>query len=100
MRYASIFILCLWAAPVAASAMSVALQSSLPDGTPPGSLATWTATVADANPGTIWTRFRARAVGSDFRTIVDYGPNNLFNWAVSEREGLYEIEAAVRNLQT
>jgi hypothetical protein len=84
--------------PVAA-AMSVTLDSSAPDGSV-GTVVTWNASVSDAGTGTLWYRFRARAVGADFHTIVDYGPNNAFDWAASDHEGLYEIEASVRNLNT
>src|SRR5689334_20203380 len=86
--------------PVVASAMSVALESSAPDGTTVGTNVTWTATAQDAAPGTLWYRFRARAVGSNFRTIIDFGPKNTFDWAADEHEGLYEIETVARNVST
>ncbi len=93
-------VLGLAAAPLIASAMSVSVDSPSAGGSAVGTVVTWTAAVSEADPGTLWYRFRARRAGKDFQTIVDYGPNQSFDWAASDREGLYEIEASVRNLST
>jgi hypothetical protein len=42
-------------------------------------------------------RFRARLAGSDFHTVVDYGPNASFDWTTISREGTYEIEVSVKS---
>src|SRR5260370_41005052 len=51
------------AMPCMASAMSVALEPSTASPAPVGTVITWTATVSDANSGTLWYRFRGHAIG-------------------------------------
>ena len=85
------------AMPCVAFAMSVALDPSTPSPAPVGTVITWTATASEARPGTLWYRFRAHAIGQNFRVIKDYGPGNTLDWTASDHEGLYEIEADVRN---
>ncbi|MGI8988399.1 MAG: aryl-sulfate sulfotransferase [Bryobacteraceae bacterium] len=88
------------ALPAMAPAMSLTLNPSAPSPEPVGTVITWTAMVSDAASGNLWYRFRARAIGQDFRMIKDYGPDNNLDWTASDREGVYEIEADVRNTDT
>ena len=50
--------------------------------------------------GRLWYRFRARRAGATFRVIQDYGPVNTLEWTAISHEGIYEIEATVRNRET
>jgi len=78
----------------------VSLQPSTPSPVPVGTIVAWTANATGAGAGTLWYRFRARRIGQNFRTIIDYGPKNSFEWTATEHEGNYEVEASVRNLDT
>ena len=80
------------------AAMSVSLEPSTPSPAKVGDVITWTANVSGAMPGTLWYRFRERRVGQNARVIRDYGPLNRLDWAVSDHEGSFQIEVAVRNL--
>ncbi len=80
--------------------MSISLTPSLDSPAPVGTLVRWDATAANADPGTLWYRFRSRAAGGEYKMIRDYGPNSSLDWTASEHEGLYEIELSVRNLAT
>ena len=83
-----------------AAAMSVVVSPSVPSPAPVGAVVTWTATVPDANPGTLWYRFLAQRAGEDPSLLRDYGPENALDWTASEREGGYLIQVLVRNLDT
>ena len=80
--------------------MSVSVSPSVQSPAPHGTLVTWTATVSEANPGTLRYRFRTRRVGDDFHTVVDYGPKSSLDWSVIDHEGTYEIEVSVKNNDT
>jgi hypothetical protein len=89
--------------------MSVALSGSIASPAPLGTPVTWTANATGAESGTLWYRFRTRYVETalrshpvsfGYRTVVDYGPNATFAWSTIAREGTYEIEVSVRNLNT
>lgn len=83
------------------AAMTVTLQTSTPSPVPLGTPATLTAAVSGAGAGTaLMYRFRVQAPGAGFRTIVDYGPKASLTWTTIEREGAYQIEAAVFNAST
>ncbi len=86
--------------PSTTVAMTVVLTPSVPPPAPVGTLITWSASVPDADNGTLWYRYRVRQFGSNFRVIRDYGPETDLNWAATEREGIYEMEAAVLNRDT
>jgi arylsulfate sulfotransferase len=92
-------VLALFATPLPA-AMSAALTSSVQSPAPLGSVVTWTATVSNANPGTLWYRFRAGYLGQDLRRVVDYGPKPFLDWSAIDREGSYQIEVSVKNRDT
>ena len=84
----------------AAQQMSVSLSQSVQSPAPLGTVITWSAAVSNANPGVLSYRFRVRPIGSDFRTVVDYGPNASLDWNTIEHEGSYEIEVSVKNNNT
>lgn len=88
------------AVPDLAAAMSATLNPSIPPPAPVGTIVTWQASVSDASPGTLWYRFRTRAIGTNFRVVRDYGPVDSLDWTASDHEGDYEIEASVRNRDT
>jgi arylsulfate sulfotransferase len=85
--------------PLAAQ-MSVSLSPSTNLPVPLGTPVTWTATAQGANSGNLEYRFRIRRAGGDFQTVVDFGPKTALNWTTISAEGIYEIEAAVRNIDT
>ena len=99
---------CLWvaclsaagAAWCAAAEMAVTLEPSVSSPAPVGTVVTWWAGVADSGAAKLWYRYRARRIGSDFQLIRDYGPESALDWTASDREGRYEVEASVRNLDT
>jgi arylsulfate sulfotransferase len=101
-KWVGVFSVAAWlaAAIPAAAQMSVALSPSVQSPAPLGTVVTWTATVSGAKPGTLWYRFRARFSGTDYRTVVDYGPNSTLDWSSIDREGSYQIEVLVKNQNT
>ena len=80
--------------------MSAILTPSIPSPAPFGQIVTWTATVPDANPGTLWYRFTEHEIGKDTDIIVDYGPESTLDWTASNHEGVYSIQVYVRNVDT
>jgi arylsulfate sulfotransferase len=87
-------------APDLRAAMSASLSASVPSQAEVGTVINWTASVSGAEEGTLWYRFRARALGEGFKLIRDYGPYNTLRWTATEHEGWYEVEATVRNVDT
>ncbi|MCC6363455.1 MAG: aryl-sulfate sulfotransferase [Bryobacterales bacterium] len=83
-----------------ANAMSVSLAPSVDPPALVGAVVTWNPVVSGAEAGTLWYRFRVRRIGEDFVMCRDFGPESQFDWTASEHEGIYEIEVAVRNLDT
>jgi len=77
--------------------MDVSLSPSIDPPVPLGTVVTWTATVSDASPGTLFYRFRVREIEGDFHTVVDYGPNASLDWTTIEHEGTYEMEVSASN---
>ncbi len=80
--------------------MSLDLSQAITSPAPVGTVVTWTANASAADPGTLWYRYRSRYVGEDFHVIKDYGPDATLDWTAAEHEGLYQVEASVRNLST
>jgi hypothetical protein len=76
------------------------LTPSLLSPQPVGTLVTWTVTATDTDPGTLFYRFRISDSGGPFRTVVDFGPSNIFEWTPNRHEGNFSIEVTVRNLST
>jgi arylsulfate sulfotransferase len=85
------------AAPYLASAMSVSLVPSTPSPAPLGTVVTWTGSVANPDPGTLWYRFSAHQSGQVSHVIKDYGPDTTLDWTAIDHEGLYVVEVSVRN---
>lgn len=85
--------------PCVQAQLSVVLTPSIASPASVGQLVTWNASASGAGPAELWYRFRVRRVGGDFRTVIDYGPNNSFEWTATDHEGVYEVEASVRALQ-
>ena len=82
--------------PCLEAQFTVSLDPSLPSPAPVGTVITWTAKPSIA--GSYWYRFRVRRVGQDFRTVVDSGPSNMFDWTATDHEGVFEIEVSARDL--
>ena len=77
--------------------IAVTLTPSQPSPVPLGTVVTFTASASGANLGTPTYRFRARLAGSNFHTVVDYGPNPRVSWTTIDEEGSYEIEVTARS---
>lgn len=82
------------------AAFPVILEQSIVSPAPLGSVVRWEAFPDIADSPTTWYRFRSRELGSDFHTIVDYGPNNYLDWTEMDHEGTYEIEVVAWNKDT
>src|SRR5262249_29447142 len=65
-----------------------------------GTVITWIVTASDTQPGVLWYRFRARPMGGNFHAIKDYSPSNTMDWTETDSEGLYVVEASIRNFDT
>ena len=50
--------------------------------------------------GPAWIRFRARPPGGEFTTLRDFGPETVLAWTAAGKEGVHELEIAVRDLAT
>lgn len=96
----SLSLLMIGLVPPPTIAMTVVLTPSMPPPAPVGAVVTWSASVPDSEEGTLWYRYRVRQFGSNFRVIRDYGPKTDLDWAATDHEGVYEIEAAVLNRLT
>ncbi len=75
----------------------------LPSVYPPAPLGTkvvWTAMIDGIGDANLWYRFRSRAVGGNFETIRDFGPESVLEWTAAGTEGVYEMQVTVRNLGT
>jgi arylsulfate sulfotransferase len=73
----------------------IALTPSEPAPQLVGQPVTWTATVADAPPGTVY-QFSVGAPGGPFQVARDFSPDDHFTWAPM-REGTYRIRVAVKD---
>ena len=89
-----------WITPSVRAQVSVSLQPSVPSPARVGTRATWTATVSGAEPGAYSYQFAIRGFYEGRRIVKDFGPDNSFDWAPSEREGFYTIEVVARNKNT
>jgi len=67
---------------------------------PVGTVMTWKVSVTGADPGPLWCRFRVHAVGQDYRMVKDFGPEMTLDWTATDHDGLYQLEATVRNTTT
>jgi len=108
---------CAFVLPLAAhAALTVDLQPSAASPQPLATDITWTASASGSSGGTVWYSFRARALADavsaptytmrrpspppDFTVVRDFGPQNALDWTATEHEGVYEIEASARDLNT
>src|ERR1051326_5304679 len=82
------------------AAITPVLTPSMPSPSVVGAVVTWTVQATDTNPGPFWYRFRASPVNGDFKMVRDFGPSNTLDWTTIESDGIYVIEAAVRNQVT
>jgi arylsulfate sulfotransferase len=80
--------------------MIASLHASAASLAPLGTPVTWTAAASGGGDGTLLYRFRIRAPGGDFRTVVDYGAKASLTWTTIDQEGNYQIEATVMNAAT
>ena len=78
-------------------ALDLQLRPSVDSTAQAGQTVTWTAVPDGAT--TPRFRFRARRLGEDFQMIQDFGPTATLDWA-QLREGRYELEASVLDLDT
>ncbi len=85
----------------AMSATSLRVRLTEPSLLSIGNVTRLTAEVSEPPAGTLWYRFRAREAGQpEFRTVVDYGPNDTLDWTQADHEGLFEIEVSIRRAST
>src|SRR5215831_150745 len=87
--------LCVFAAGVLGlpcAAMSVKLSASADSPVPLGTPIRWTASVANADAGTLWYRFRVGRSGAQLRIVRDYSPLTSLDWHPYEHEGTYQVE--------
>lgn len=80
--------------------MALSVSPSAASPAPLGTVVTFTASVANADPGTLWCRFRAHRTGDPLSMIKDFGPDAALDWTASEHEGDYEIEVSASNRDT
>ena len=93
----SLFVLASWSA---AAAMSISLSPSSPSPAAVGDVVTWYTDTAGADSGRLRYRFRVKTGTGGFQVVHDYSPLTSLNWAMSDSEGSYEVEASVKNLDT
>src|SRR5262245_51475704 len=67
---------------------------------PLGTVITWTVHANDTNAGVLWYRFRTRRLKGQFRIVKDFSPSPTLEWTEIDSEGLYIVEASIRNLNT
>jgi hypothetical protein len=58
------------------------------------------AAAASGNSGNLRYRFRIRRAGTNFHVVRDFSPEAILDWTAIQQEGLYEIEATVRDTIT
>lgn len=80
--------------------LSVSLKPSISVGAGVGTMVKFTATASQTNPGRHWYRFRAGAFGEDLHIVKDYGPDTTLDWTATEHDGIYQVEVAVRDMNT
>jgi hypothetical protein len=85
---------------VTASAMTVVVTPSVSSPVPVGTMVTFTAAVDDVAGSNQWYRFRVRRQDGNYQMLRDYGPVSTLQWTAKDREGTYEMETAVRDLDT
>lgn len=61
-----------------------------------GTVVVWTAVGAEGSDP-VWYRFRVGSAGGEMHVVRDYAPSGTIDWAESEAEGTYEMEATARD---
>ena len=89
--------LALVVAVTAAAGPALNLEASHAAPQPVGAAVRFTATATGVEQPVF--RFRYREFPGDFRTIRDFSPGNSLEWTFTGREGLFEVEATVRDLE-
>ena len=79
--------------------LSVLLTPTVAAPSPVGSTIRWAA-AASGDSGNLRYRFRLRAAGMNFHLVRDFSPEATLEWAAIQHEGLYELEATVRDINT
>ncbi len=79
--------------------MSISLSPSSPSASV-GDVVTWYTGTEGANPGRLRYRFRIKTGNGAFQTVHDYSFLTSLDWAETDHEGSYEVEASVNNLDT
>jgi hypothetical protein len=82
------------------AAISAQLTPSIASPSQLGSVITWTVEASDTSPGQLWYRFRSAPLHGSFAMIRDFAPQNQLDWTTIDGEGVYVIEAAIRNQST
>jgi arylsulfate sulfotransferase len=100
MKLNSRFIIALFLATSSAAAMSVSLSPSSPSPAAVGDVITWFTTTTGASPGRLRYRFRVKTGTAGFQVVHDYSPLTSMNWAMTNSEGSYLVEATAENLDT
>src|SRR3982751_1162708 len=62
-----------------------------------GTTVTWTLTASDTSAGPLTYRFAVGPVGGPYQIVRDFAIENSFKWTQAQQEGVYEIQATVRN---
>ncbi|MBS1854713.1 MAG: aryl-sulfate sulfotransferase [Acidobacteria bacterium] len=82
-----------------AQSLTVSLVPTVASPAPVGTTVKWTVAVS-GNSGNLRYRFRVRPAGMPFHVVRDFSPEPTLGWTAAQHEGLYEIEAAVRDTAT
>jgi hypothetical protein len=80
--------------------MTATVTASVLSPMPLGTRVTFSAAATDASSGNLWYRFNVRRGEGQYQIIRDYGPVNTLDWTDASHEGTYELEVAIRNLDT
>jgi len=81
-----------------AGAMTVTLSTSITSPAPVATMVTFSPQVAGGAGTNLWYRFRVRRHGGEYQMVRDYGPVQTLEWTAAKREGVYEVEVSVRDL--
>src|SRR5215510_11494174 len=82
------------------AAITVQISPSHVSPAPLGTVINWPVRASDTQPGVLWYRFRTRPLNGEFHVVRDFSASNALDWTEIDSEGLYVIEASVRNIDT
>src|SRR6516164_2335950 len=80
--------------------MTISFTPNLPTPQPVGTPIIWTAIVADTSAGAHQYRFAASLKNGAPQISRDYGTSNVWTWAFTSFEGLFDLTVTVRNTST